>query len=289
MRNILFIPLLLILFTGCKKDDGADLPTPSEISGLTVEPIVGGAILRWSLPADSNFTYVEVQYNKKEKQERILVSKYTDSLVVTGLLNQFTYQFTLQTVHESKDGKTFGTQKLTSKEIKPIRRPLENVFYKINVKDNMLDAWTQEATEGPKANLTDGNISTYWHSAWSAGVEPLPHWIKVNFGTSQKVDRIGYYFRQSRTSPAGRPEKIAFETSEDGQTWNRVWTSEKLNVANDIAANEQIITLDKTYEAKHVRVMFLEVNGTTTYVNLGEFALYYKETTDLEAEAEKDY
>src|SRR5690625_5585989 len=60
----------------------------------------------------------------------------------------------------------------------------------------MIETYTQESSEGPKANLVDGSTSTYWHSAWSSGVAPLPHWIQINFDQSEEIGGFNYTFRQ---------------------------------------------------------------------------------------------
>ena len=289
MKKLIIYLLIATLAMSCSKEKDI-APIPSNISTLSTKPIVGGALLKWTLPKDSNFTYVEIKYQSGGITKVVNVSKYTDSVQISGLLNRNEYTFELQTVHHHKESKTYGTESLKSTSVRPIKRPIVTQFNKIDIRDNMTETFTQETTEGPKSNLVDNNIATYWHTAWSAGVATLPHWIKVNYNEPTKVDRIGYFWRQGRNSPAGRPEIIGVETSEDGTTWKWEWTSEVLDVANTNSPTlEKTFDLPTQLQSKFYRVMFIQVNGTTNYVNLGEFRMYVKVVTDLELEAEKNY
>ena len=299
MRNILYLLFAVaVFFTACEKtditkfkDEDATLTTPSGISNLTAEPRVGGALLKWTVPTDSNYTYLEVAYEKEGKDVITNVSKHTDSVLVTGLLNKLDYTFRVTPVNRNSTGEMKGST-VTSPSVKPIIRPDEVTYYenqltKLNVTANMLETYTQETSEGPKTNLVDGNPSTYWHSAWSSGVAPLPHWIRINFAEPQELGLIKYYFRNP-SSVAGRPTQFALEISDDGTTWTRVFTSGDL--PSDAPASEKTVSFQKNYTAKHFRIMILKAGGTT-YAHLGEMSFYsmYSEVVDKEKEAEDRY
>ena len=94
----------------------------------------------------------------------------------------------------------------------------------IPLTNDMIETFTQEGSEGPKENLVDGNTATYWHSAWSSDVAPLPHHIQINFDNPTEIGGLNYTFRQ----PSGitdRPNHFDIQTSPDGETWTTVWTS----------------------------------------------------------------
>jgi hypothetical protein len=288
MKKILFLFFVGLAFVACKKEVN-QIKAPTTVTNLTAQPTVGGALVSWTVPTDSNYTYLEVSYMKKGVKITTNVSKYTNSVEITGLLNKLDYTFEVRPVNN--DGKTISAGAvLTTGSVKPIRRPIAVSGYtKIAVTDAMTGTYTQESSEGPKVNLLDGNISTYWHSAWSAGVQPLPHWITVALSAATDVARFGYVFRQNTSLP-GRPTQIALDTSTDGITWTRQWTSAAgLSVGSGLVSAENTVTFDKPYNTKFFKILFLATNGNTTYVTLGEVYFYKAEFNDLEIIAEQNY
>ncbi|MEO6069075.1 MAG: DUF4959 domain-containing protein [Chitinophagaceae bacterium] len=293
MKNILFIAFALFLFS-CKKSEVA-ISAPSEVSAVQVQPRVGGALVQWKLPTDSNFLYLEVRYQKKGETVITKVSKYTDSVLIDGLLNKLEYNFEVQAFNATKSGVKGGNIAKVG-PVRPIRRGIATAYFpadltKLPVTDAMIDTYTQESSEGPKKNLVDGDRLTYWHSAWSAGVAPLPHWIKVNNATETKLGAIKYYFRNN-TSLSGRPTQFALETSTDGLAYTRVYTSKAgLSVAAP-PTQENVLAFDKNYSSKYFRVMVLDAGGAgVTYVTLGDMSFYSmrEELTDMELAAEANY
>ncbi|WP_017259078.1 DUF4959 domain-containing protein [Pedobacter arcticus] len=290
MKKILFLFFVALAFAACKKESN-QIKAPSTISDLDVQPTVGGAILSWAVPADSNYTYLEVSYMKNGKKITTNVSKYTNSIEITGLLNKLDYTFEVRPVNNNGEAIAYSDI-LTTSSVKPIRRPIQTAYIKLAITNALIDTYTQETSEGPKSNLVDGTItsSNYWHSAWSDGVAPLPHWIKLSLPVATDFTRFSYVFRQN-TTISGRPTQIALETSTDGITWTRVWTSPaglSVGTASVISA-ENILTFDQTYNSKYFRVMFLATQGNTTFVTLSEVSFYRAQLTDLELEAEKTY
>lgn len=290
MKKILFLFFVGFAFVACKKEV-SKIDAPSTISDVNVQPTVGGALVSWKVPLDSNYTYLEVSYMKNGKKLVTNVSKYTNSIEITGLLNKLDYTFEIRPVNNNGETMAAGSV-LTTGSVKPIRRPITIAYKKLDVTDAMIDTYTQESSEGPKKNLVDGVIaaSNYWHSAWSAGVQPLPHWIKLTLPEADDLARFGYVFRQN-TTINGRPNQIGLETSNDGATWTRVWTSApalSVGTAAVISA-ENTVTFDKPYNSKYFRIMFLSTQGNTTFVTLGEASFYREVLTDLELLAEENY
>lgn len=289
----LFIGALVLLTMSCKEEN-ITLEDPSNVSQVMAEPIVGGAIVRWDLPTDSNFLYLEVSYLKKDQLVTTKVSKYTDSVVIEGLLNKLDYTFNVQAFNANEDA-AVGGEALTTNSVKPIRRPIQTKYFEDDltkiegITDDMVETFTQESSEGPKVNLFDGDVGTFWHSAWSSGVAPLPHWIVVHFPEEKEVGAVKYFFRQN-ASTNGRPSQLGLETSEDGVNWERQWTSDA-GMPVTPTESERTLTFDKNYKAKHFRLMILETSGNTTYAHLGELSFFSMraELTDMEELAEENY
>src|SRR6185369_13199244 len=77
---------------------------------------------------------------------------------------------------------------------------------------NMLDpngqpiartAWTVTADSeelagenGAAHNAIDGNNASFWHTQWSTGSPPHPHWLRIDLGADQNVLGLRYLPRQ---------------------------------------------------------------------------------------------
>lgn len=292
MKNIFLIIIVVVLFS-CNKDNDAALPNPTNVSNVTVEPRIGGAMIRFTLPADSNYLYLEVSYDRNGTKRTVNVSPYTDSVLITGLLNKFEYTFTLQPVNRKGDDIVKGTV-LTTQPVVPIRRPDQINYFpdqltKITVPGSALVGYTYEPTEGAVSNLVDGNINTYWHTAWSSGVQPLPHWVKMSLDQPASLGLIKYWFRQNSGDVAGRPTQIGLETSEDGLNWTRVFTSNQ-GLSTDNPTQPRTLNFGQNFQSKYFRIMILATGGTT-YTHLGEMEFYTmgSSVVDKEKEAESHY
>jgi hypothetical protein len=291
MKNLLYTTVVALLIAGCSSSDGA-LEAPTDISNVSTLTRVGGALVQWNIPTDSSFTYLEIKYLKNGKQVVEKASKYTDTLLVEGLINKEEFSFEIQAVNETIGKKTLGNSFITN-VVRPIRRSPDITYYpeelnKLSVTNNMIDTFTQENSEGPKTNLVDGDPNTFWHSAWSSGVAPLPHWVEVNFDAQTELGAIKYWFR-NHGDTRGRPTQWGLETSEDGVTWDRVWES-KENLPISDRTVEHTLPFDKNYTAKHFRVLILK-NGSGTYAHLGEISFHNMNSriVDKELEAEEIY
>jgi|26BtaG_2_1085354.scaffolds.fasta_scaffold01302_3 hypothetical protein len=291
MKNLLYTTLIALVLIGCSNSDDS-LEAPSDVTSVNAESRIGGALVKWSIPADAKYTYLAIKYLKNGKQVVEKASKYTDTLLVKGLINKEEFSFDIQSVNETPSMMTTGNL-LTSNTVRPIRRAPDITYYpdeleKLLVTNDMIDTYTQETSEGPKSNLLDGDPSTYWHSAWSSGVAPLPHWIQINFDEPTDLGAIKYWFRNN-SDTRGRPTQWGLETSEDGVTWERVWES---NANLPITDNtvEHSVGFDKNYTATHFRVMIL-ANASGNFAHLGEISFYKMAAriVDKEAEAEEIY
>ena len=292
MKKLLYIMLFSFVLFSCEKDDEI-LPIPSGISNLDVESIVGGAVLNWEVPADSAYTYLEIRYLKNEKQVIEKASKYANEFTIDGLIAAEEFNFEVQSVNETPSSRSEG-EIFTIGPVKPEPRASEFTYHKdqltaINVTADMLDTFTQESTEGPKVNLVDGDPNTYWHTAWSSDVAPLPHWIQINLDEPIDFGAITYWFRNSADA-SGRPTKWALDTSDDGESWNRVWESE--TQASSPVDQEHKLAFDKNYTSQYFRVVILENESrTATFTHLGEIAFFEMASSivNLEQEAEEEY
>lgn len=292
MRTTWSLIILAILFSyACNKKVEENIQTPKKVEGVSAVPTVGGVLVKWNLPDSATYMYLEVSYMKNGKKIIQNVANTESSVEILGLLNKYEYTFEVKPFNRGINTIVEGPVSITPTPVKPIRRAVNTVteYTKVPVTADMINAYTQETTEGPKSNLVDGNINSFWHSAWSANVQPLPHWIQLNFTSTKSIGAIKYYLRQNANS-SGYPNQFGFETSTNGTTWTRVWTSSPgLSIADP--ATEKELTLDKNYDSQYFRILILQTPGNTTFTHLGEISFYSTKAivTDLEKDAEDNY
>jgi hypothetical protein len=286
MKNITYLILCsfaFLILSRCQKDN---LPEPNSVTKITTTARVGGAVVKWVLPTDTNMRYIQVRYTKNGRVIKTNASTFTDTCLITGLLNKIDYTFEVQSFNKNDVGGAI----LTAGPVKPIRRGIDTTYTyaEIPLTAAMLVTYTQETSEGPKSNLVDGNIATYWHSAWSGTTAPLPHWIQITFNSDVLFGGFQYWMRQGGAA-ADRPTQWDVQTSPDGVTYTTVWTSlPGLVVDPSTAMFQQLVT--RPFLAKYVKVRIL-TNGGKTYTNLGEFKVLGATTitVDREKEAETNY
>jgi len=274
----------VLMLSRCQKDN---LPAPNPVSNITTTARVGAAVVKWVLPSDTNMRYIQVRYIKNGRVIKTNASIYSDTCLITGLLNKIDYTFEVQAFNKDDVGGAI----LTAGPVKPIRRTIDTTYtyVELPLTAAMLTTFTQETSEGPKVNLVDGNIATYWHSAWSGTTAPLPHWIQINFPADVLFGGFKYWMRQG-SSTGGRPNQWDVQSSPDGTTWTTQWTSLPSLAVDPVAAEfQQLVT--KPIKSKFIKVRILTTPSMTTYTHLGEFKALGATliTVDRELEAETNY
>ncbi|SEL98425.1 beta-glucosidase [Streptacidiphilus jiangxiensis] len=73
---------------------------------------------------------------------------------------------------------------------------------------------TQDATDYPAADATDGNPGTRWSSAASD-----PQWLEVDLGSPQQICSVGLLWE------AAYGKAFQIQVSDDGSTWNTIYST----------------------------------------------------------------
>ncbi|WP_460938453.1 discoidin domain-containing protein [Phycicoccus ginsengisoli] len=76
-------------------------------------------------------------------------------------------------------------------------------------------------SEGPVANVLDGDLGTIWHTQYDPTVTDYPHWVRLALDATSTVDGFGYQDRQGG-GPNGRVKDYTVSVSQDGASWTRV-------------------------------------------------------------------
>ena len=93
-------------------------------------------------------------------------------------------------------------------------------YFAVNLRENMLSTNAQEPNEGPIRNLVDGNVNTFFHSAWSYSVG-APHYFEIHL--DKAMQNFDYNFStRGNSGGANTVKRMKIEVSNDGTTWTEV-------------------------------------------------------------------
>ena len=115
-------------------------------------------------------------------------------------------------------------------------------------------AWTvsvsSDDTDGPAADLIDGNPQTFWHSRWRNDSPSPPHEAVIDFGQPFRLSGVKVAPRLNNSN--GRVRGYRIEASEDGNSWRTVATGE-------LADREEpsLISFSKEQEVRFLRFVAL--------------------------------
>jgi len=110
----------------------------------------------------------------------------------------------------------------------------------------------------------DGDLETFWHSAWAASQPEYPHHFSINLGETKEVRSFELFKRQGNDSG---PTKIQLLVSSDGETWTDLGTFD-FDATTDAG---QIFEVEHT-EANYIKYVALE--GPWHYAFLAEIDIY---------------
>lgn len=268
--NIIGIVLLVLCgLTACNNDD--NVVVPENIGNLKAEPREGSVMLKWSVPADSSYLYVRLMYQHPVTGEGFIknVSIYADSILVDGLLaKDGEYTFTLQTVSETND--VNSTMNTIQSRALPVQPTVQKMTEKIELTVDNVSTNAQEPTEGPIAALIDGNLTNFFHTAWSVSI-PEPHWIDIVLPTPLDTFEFLTWYRGGKAGGSS-PSVITLLGSNDNATWEAIETvNDDHSLPKDKPFVSPVITSDKPY--KYIRYRCDKNPDNNVYFHLAEMQI----------------
>ncbi|WP_082226855.1 discoidin domain-containing protein [Porphyromonas canoris] len=283
------MPLLAFAFASCK--DKQDMPTvePISISNLRYETTPGQIVLHWDKveEAGKDLLYVRVSYFDPytNKNTTRLTSNYSTSCVIPKTFKVAgEYTFTVTVVSSSGKEGASQTLKATSAPVAPVTSFSTEA---IPLTVAMLSTNAQEPSEGPIANLIDGNDGTYFHSRWSAPQTTDAHYLQIAIPQEQKAFKFWY---KNRNNGNGKPQDIIVSGSENGEDWREL-TRINSGLPTGASSVYDSQPIDADPAIKHLRLTVMRTNSgaAPTFFNMAEFKLYkvIYQIYDAEAEAKK--
>lgn len=221
MKKTILKVLMAVALVGtaasCSDDDKTTPRVNIDESTVTVDSKQPGKVVfHWTTPENADFYYIKVAYDDPVKGHRVLnASTYADSIMIDGLYAKYgdlTYTFTAV----SRDGgeKALFTKTATAGYVPAVIKDFEVGAIDLTA----AQLWTddQESSEGPIANLVDGNNGTYFHMSWSAS-SPWPHYIRVDLG--KKVKGVSFWYKGRNNANNDNPKRMTiFASNNAGDT-----------------------------------------------------------------------
>ena len=262
----------------CSSDE--DGITPAEITNLTAESTSGRIVLRWDTPEDAGIRYIEVNYYDPLQKKDVMrtASIYADSIEIPDTRKKFgEYQFSVQTVSPTGDKSAVQT-------ISKVSEPALPTFVSTQIALTAADLSTnaQEPTEGPIANLLDGNTGTFFHTAWSVNI-PAPHWMQVNL--KEEITGSYKFYYAPRNNGNNKPTDFDLMGSTDGTNWflirNFTKDADGLPVTSTGTFTSGIYDAPQPFS--QIRMVVNATNTSSIFWTMSEFKFYSVSVTDPEA------
>ena len=238
--------------------------TPLVVGGLRAEALSGAIRLSWTPVEERGFLYAEVSYYDFGTQTTVteLCSRYTNTLYIDGLLNRYgKYRFTFT---------AYDMQERPGQPVYIEQQCLKAESYYVVVAENpitltvgQLGTNAQEPSEGPLAQLIDGDPDTYFQSFWDEYTYPElkpSGYHYVTFDLRQEVSALKFQY-WNRKRGGSLPQVVNIYGGQDGTTWKLL--SHLENLPSDPGSSYTSETI--LSEEPVSRIKFEVVQGTDTY------------------------
>lgn len=265
MKKTIIKVLMAVALVGtvasCSDDDNTIPQVNIEESTVTIDNSQPGKVVfNWTKPENPDYYYIKVEYDDPVKGHRVLnASSYADQITIDGLYAKYgelTYSFTAV----SKDG---GEKALFTKTAKAGYVPAVIKDYEIGPIDlTAAQLWTdnQESSEGPIANLVDGNNGTYFHMSWSSPT-PWPHYIRVDLG--KKVKGVSFWYKGRNNANNDNPKRMTiFASNNAGDTPTAANAWEIGNLGSDVlpSGTAPEFTSEGLFSEEGFQYLWLQIN-----------------------------
>lgn len=284
IKNIIhWLMAATLAFSICACSEDGTAPTSLDESTLTTQSGPGTVTIYWNIPEAANYHYVRITYSTPDDGACMKsASIYSNSILIDNLLARYgAIDFAVCTV--SRDG-TEGNTYHISAQAEPAEKIIEIVGENpVTLSADGLYTDSQESSEGPIANLIDGNTSTYFHMSWSAPT-PFPHYIVVDTQKELSSFKFAYTTRNNANNDNPKTMNVYGSSSFDG-TYDTAANGATLIAALDdsvLPSGVTSYTSGNYITEGSYRYIWFEV--TSSYSGSNWIALAELSITELETE-----
>lgn len=110
------------------------------------------------------------------------------------------------------------------------------------------------AVNGRAAAILDGSLSTFWHSKWDNGKDPLPFNINIDMQKEQVLNSIELARRTDNTNT----KTVIIKISNDNQNWTEIGS---MVFPNSAAPNSKVLFYPKTVRGRYLMLNMPDSNS----------------------------
>lgn len=234
----------------------------SILNSLTLESVLGGVNTSW---VNTGNHKVKLDFKKTVAGSPVISSltssESTDSYTITGMESgQQTVEITLEDFYGNALTKVYNVT-------------VEAAVLLNKSSWSIIDFSSEEdGGEGPVSGyasaVIDGNVNTFWHSAWKNSQPVYPHYFTIDMGSEKTIASFEIFRRQNDGGGANIHE---FWISSDNVTYTLATTHN----AGLLSNNGVSVKAPQNTKARYVR--YKAVAGPRTYTHLAEINMYGKE------------
>lgn len=241
-----------------------NLPTTlkSILNSVTFEPILGGVKINWTNPNS-----LQVKFNFKNTVAGSPVINSLTSSANTDSYTMVAMEDRTQTIEISvADAYGFSWTKEYTVTPKPAVKLNRTLWSIVDFdSEEPKEATWGPAIQGRAAAAIDGNLSTFWHSAWDTSQPNFPHYFTIDMGSVKSIASFEMFRRQGWGDGATVHE---FWVSNDKVTWTKVGTYNGSLTTNSGVSVAAITNTKGRY------VKYLTTKGPKFYTHLAELNIY---------------
>lgn len=135
----------------------------------------------------------------------------------------------------------------------------------------IVDCDSQDDTEGDSGRAIDDDPSTFWHTRYRDGVDPMPHHIAVDLGESVTIRGFIYTPRQDLWD-GGIIMRARFEVSQDGKNWTIAADNVEFdNIVN--SRQQQVVNLPTEVAGRYFRLTALRTAGDNNLASAADISV----------------
>lgn len=174
----------------------------------------GGTVTWYFSPSD--LVRSEIRYTKNDGSQSIAATPSTkDVIELPDIKPGSTIEYRSLFIPEVIAIDTFATAWKTFETVIPEEYKYDSSSWTV------LSASDESSDHGGRIALLDGNLNTFWHSAWEDESAPLPHWAVIDMQSLKKISRIEIYRRAGNTDTKSVELYVSDQSDGNAGGWKK--------------------------------------------------------------------
>lgn len=224
-----------------------------------------GGVIEWYSPMDG-LVRNEIRYTKSDgTQAEVWMPADAYSVTLPSPEPGSSFMYRSLYIPEEQAIDTFATDWVQSELSFPQEYKYDCSSWKV------LAVSDETASDGGGANsLIDDDLSTYWHSSYTDGDAPLPHWAVIDMQAPKKISRLEVYRRAGNTDAKTVEIYVSDQPEADADGWQKIGTGV---FADGDAITVQIAESVDTTKGRYLKLLLPDSNRPP-FTSIAEVFVY---------------